>query len=170
MIDNMDKALLAAVQRDSQLTAQDLGELLNLSPSQAARRRQKLESEGYISGYRAHINAEQLGLQVQAFIQVQLSTHGPEQGRARTPPAKLRTRWLGLCSMLGGSPHINIASNYIKPRQKEWQVCPSSIGFAYGLIHWFCVWPHPDRDVRHSPDRHCMNVSVEPCVHWSLAG
>lgn len=82
MIDNMDKALLAAVQGNSQLTAQDLGELLNLSPSQAARRRQKLESEGYISGYRAHINAEKLGLQVQGFIQVQLSTHGPEQGRA----------------------------------------------------------------------------------------
>ena len=84
MIDHIDKALLAAVQNDSQLTAQDLGELLNLSPSQAARRRQKLEIEGYISGYRAHVDAEKLGLQVQAFIQVQLSTHGLEQGRTIT--------------------------------------------------------------------------------------
>lgn len=82
MIDYLDEALLAAVQRDSQLTAQDLGEVLNLSPSQAGRRRQKLEADGYISGYRAYLDPEKVGLQVQAFVQVQFASHGPEQASA----------------------------------------------------------------------------------------
>ncbi|MCB2152895.1 MAG: Lrp/AsnC family transcriptional regulator, partial [Rhodobacteraceae bacterium] len=46
MLDETDSRLLAALQRDAHLTAQELGEALNLSPSQAGRRRQRLESEG----------------------------------------------------------------------------------------------------------------------------
>ncbi len=81
-MDAIDKRLLAALQKDAHLTAQDLGDRLNLSPSQAGRRRQKLESDGYIQGYRARLDAERLGLAIQAFVQVQLGTHGAEQSRA----------------------------------------------------------------------------------------
>ena len=38
-LDPADLKLLAALQRDSSLTAQDLGTALNMSPSQAGRRR-----------------------------------------------------------------------------------------------------------------------------------
>lgn len=79
MLDASDKALLAALQQNAHLTSQELGERLGMSPSQAGRRRQKLEAEGYINSYRAHLDASRLGLNVQAFVQVQLSTHGPEQ-------------------------------------------------------------------------------------------
>ena len=78
MLDSTDIALLAALQRDAQLTAQDLGEVLNLSASQAGRRRQRLESEGYITAYTARLDARRLGLNVQGFVQVHLSTHRPE--------------------------------------------------------------------------------------------
>jgi DNA-binding Lrp family transcriptional regulator len=44
--DILDSALLAALQRDAHLTAEKLGEVLNLSPSQAGRRRQRLEESG----------------------------------------------------------------------------------------------------------------------------
>lgn len=81
-MDAIDKRLLSALQKDAHLTAQDLGDRLNLSPSQAGRRRQKLESDGYIQGYRARLDAERLGLAIQAFVQVQLGTHGAEQSRA----------------------------------------------------------------------------------------
>jgi DNA-binding Lrp family transcriptional regulator len=47
--------LLAALQTDAHLTAQELGDMLNLSPSQAGRRRQRLEAEGYIEGYAARL-------------------------------------------------------------------------------------------------------------------
>ena len=70
-LDTTDIRLLAALQSDGQATAEVLGERLGLSPSQAGRRRQKLEAAGLISGYVARLNAEDLGLHVQAFVQVQ---------------------------------------------------------------------------------------------------
>ena len=63
-------------------TAQDLGAALNLSPSQAARRRQRLEAEGFVTGYAAKVDPARIGLSVQAFVQVQMSSHGPDQARA----------------------------------------------------------------------------------------
>ena len=77
-LDETDGRLLAALQKNAHLTTQELGERLHLSPSQAGRRRQRLETEGYIQGYTAKLNPERLGLSVQGFIQVHLGTHGPE--------------------------------------------------------------------------------------------
>ena len=56
-MDETDKRLLAALQDDAHLTAEALGDILNLSPSQAGRRRQRLESQGIIVGYRARLSA-----------------------------------------------------------------------------------------------------------------
>ena len=77
-LDPIDLRLLDALQRDAHLTAERLGETLNLSPSQAGRRRQRLEAEGYITGYAARLDPARLGLGVQAFVHVHMSTHGPE--------------------------------------------------------------------------------------------
>ncbi len=82
MLDDIDKRLIAALQSNAHFTAQDLSERLNLSASQAGRRRQRLEADGYIDSYRAHLDASKLGLSVQAFVQVQLSTHAPDQARS----------------------------------------------------------------------------------------
>ena len=75
MMDSVDARLLAEVQRRADITAQELGSLLNLSPSQAARRRARLEAEGVIAGYRARLDPRKLGLTVQAFVQVQMAAH-----------------------------------------------------------------------------------------------
>ncbi|EYD74884.1 Transcriptional regulator, AsnC family [Rubellimicrobium mesophilum DSM 19309] len=80
-IDATDLRLLAELQRDATITAQDLGECLNLSPSQAARRRQRLEAEGVVAGYLARLDPDRLGLKVQAFIQVQMAAHSPDAAR-----------------------------------------------------------------------------------------
>lgn len=82
MLDETDKRLLAALQRDAQLTAQQLSEMLHLSPSQAGRRRQRLEAEGLVKCYVARLDALSLGLSVQGFIQVHLASHGADQSRA----------------------------------------------------------------------------------------
>ena len=81
MPDKIDSRLLYAVQRNAHLTTQDLGEILALSPSQAGRRRQMLEAEGYIKDYRATVNPAMLGLSVEAFIQVVMDTHTPENAK-----------------------------------------------------------------------------------------
>lgn len=82
MLDAIDSRLLAEVQKNAHLTAQDLGERLNLSASQAARRRQRLEAEGYIVGYTARLDPARIGLTVQAFVQVQMVTHAPDAARS----------------------------------------------------------------------------------------
>lgn len=74
-LDATDSRLLALVQRDATLTAQDLGERLNLSASQAARRRQRLEQAGIITGYRATVAPDRIGLGVEAFIHVVMAAH-----------------------------------------------------------------------------------------------
>ena len=58
MLDETDKRLLSELQKNAHLTAQELGDVLNLSPSQAGRRRQRLEADGYITGYRATPDGE----------------------------------------------------------------------------------------------------------------
>ncbi len=89
MLDTTDKRLLAALQTDAHLTAEALGDVLHLSPSQAGRRRQRLEAAGYIERYTARLNPERLGLAVQAFVQVQMATPRPRQG-ANALPASCR--------------------------------------------------------------------------------
>ena len=80
-LDAIDLRLLAELQRNATVTAQDLGERVNLSPSQAARRRQRLEAEGVIAATTARLDPERLGLKVQAFIQVQMQAHSPDAAR-----------------------------------------------------------------------------------------
>lgn len=77
-MDATDLKLLAALQRRADRTAQELGEHLNLSPSQAARRRARLEAQGVIAGYRARLDPARLGLDVQAFVEVQMTAHNAD--------------------------------------------------------------------------------------------
>ncbi len=77
-MDSTDKRLLSEVQRRSNATAQELSEILNLSPSQVARRRSKLEADGVIAGYHARLDPDTLGLTVQAFVQVQMVAHNAD--------------------------------------------------------------------------------------------
>lgn len=78
MMDVSDARLLIELQRRADITAQDLGAILNLSPSQAARRRARLEAQGVIAGYGARLEPSRLGLSVQAFVQVQMSAHSAD--------------------------------------------------------------------------------------------
>lgn len=77
MIDETDARILSAIQNHAMLTAQELGERINLSPSQAARRRARLEADGYVTAYTARLDPAKVGLSVQAFVQVQMATHTP---------------------------------------------------------------------------------------------
>ncbi len=104
--DATDTALLDAVQRDGQATAQQLGEALNLSASQAGRRRQRLEETGVIQGYRARLDPESLGLDVQAFVQVQLARHGAEEGREFTRLLRTRREIVSAWTMTGEADYL----------------------------------------------------------------
>ena len=105
-LDHIDIGLLAALQRDAHLTAQQLGEVLNLSASQAGRRRQRLETEGYITGYTARLDPLKLGLQVQGFVQVHLGTHGPDQSASFARMVDARPEITSAWTMTGEADYL----------------------------------------------------------------
>ncbi len=106
MLDTIDLRLLSALQKNAHLTAQELGDILNLSPSQAGRRRQRLEAEGYIEGYIARLSAQKLGLSVQAFIQVHLGTHGPENSASFATLISTRTEIVSAWTLTGDADYL----------------------------------------------------------------
>lgn len=105
-LDETDSRLLAALQKNAHLTSQELGEQLHLSPSQAGRRRQRLENEGYIEGYRARLNPERLGLAVQGFIQVQLGAHGPDYSNSFARLLATRAEIVSAWTMTGDADYL----------------------------------------------------------------
>jgi DNA-binding Lrp family transcriptional regulator len=106
MLDETDTRLLAALQRDALMTAEALGAVLNLSPSQAGRRRLRLEAEGYITGYAARLDASRLGLGVQAFVQVQMATHGREPAAAFARMVAARPEVVSCWTLTGEADYL----------------------------------------------------------------
>lgn len=76
-LDTFDFKLLDALQRDASRTNSELGALVGLSASQISRRRDRLEAEGIIRGYRAELDPQMLGFAVTVFIHVTLAAHSP---------------------------------------------------------------------------------------------
>ena len=76
-MDDFDRAILAALQKDGAMTNAALAERVNLSASQISRRRSALEEAGVIEGYSARLGAAKLGYGLRAVIRVNLRSHGP---------------------------------------------------------------------------------------------
>ncbi|MDP5361390.1 MAG: Lrp/AsnC family transcriptional regulator [Paracoccaceae bacterium] len=105
-LDPADLQLLAALQRDSTQTAQELGDRLNMSASQAGRRKQRLEAEGYIAGYRAYLSPDKLGLSVEAFIQIVMATHTEQNAKHFVRLTKTRPEIVGAWTLTGEADYL----------------------------------------------------------------
>ena len=81
-LDEFDRKLLRLLQQDGRLTNNELSQKINLSASQCSRRRTRLEQEGYIKGYRAHLDREKLGIGIVNLITVTLATHNRDNASA----------------------------------------------------------------------------------------
>lgn len=106
MLDDTDLRLLTALQTDAHLTAQELSERLNLSASQAGRRRQRLEADGYIRGYTARLDPLKLGLNVQGFVQVHLSSHRPDHANSFAGLLNTRSEIVSAWTMTGDADYL----------------------------------------------------------------
>ena len=104
--DAIDLRLLAALQDNAALTAQELSEQLNLSASQVGRRRQRLEAEGVIRRIRAELDPEALGLGVQAFIRVVMATHTEENARDFVRMTRLQPEIVGAWTLTGEADYL----------------------------------------------------------------
>ena len=75
-IDDFDRALLRALQRDANQSAGALGREIGMSQPATWRRIRRLQEAGAIKGRRLHLDAEALGFGVTVFLGVKLGTKG----------------------------------------------------------------------------------------------
>jgi DNA-binding Lrp family transcriptional regulator len=67
-MDQIDREILAELQRDGRLTVTELAERVKISVSPCHRRVRALERSGVISVYRAHLDAHAVGLSFEALV------------------------------------------------------------------------------------------------------
>ncbi len=71
-LDETDHRILRELQRDARQTHQQLSERIGLSPSPCARRIRRLEADGYITGYSAHVDEAKMGFGFSVFVSIRL--------------------------------------------------------------------------------------------------
>ncbi|MBN7822657.1 Lrp/AsnC family transcriptional regulator [Bowmanella sp. Y57] len=81
-LDNLDRRILAALQRDGRLTNVQLAEEVGLSPSPCLRRVRLLEEAGIIRGYHADLDRDGIGLGLTVFVGVKVERHQDETSTA----------------------------------------------------------------------------------------
>ncbi|MBW7885934.1 MAG: Lrp/AsnC family transcriptional regulator, partial [Caldilineaceae bacterium] len=74
-LDEIDRAILELLQHEGRISNADLARRINLSPPATYTRVRRLEQEGYITGYAAHLNREKLGYGMLCYISVSLQMH-----------------------------------------------------------------------------------------------
>lgn len=77
-MDSTDKKLISLLQVNGKLTMKELSEELGLSITPIYERLRRLERNGIITGYHAHINEKKVGLGLEVFCSVTLESHKSE--------------------------------------------------------------------------------------------
>ena len=78
-LDRYDRQILELLQENAQLSNQELAERIGLSPSPCLRRVRALEQSGFITGYRALVDARKLGLTLLALVHIAMDRHTPDR-------------------------------------------------------------------------------------------
>ena len=74
-MNRIDRQILALLQKDASLSHAELGAHVNLSPSQCSRRIARLQELGIIRGVVALLDEAELGLQLEAYVTVRLTSY-----------------------------------------------------------------------------------------------
>lgn len=77
-LDLNDRRLLTILQKRGRISNAELAEEINLSASACHRRVQRLETEGYIKGYVALLDARKMGVPATVFVEITLNTQADE--------------------------------------------------------------------------------------------
>ena len=76
--DNVDRAILRALQRDSSLSQRDLADRVGLSQNACWRRLRILKDSGLIQSYTARLDQQALGLGLTVFVMLRTRHHSRE--------------------------------------------------------------------------------------------
>jgi Lrp/AsnC family leucine-responsive transcriptional regulator len=77
-LDDTDRRILRAIQRDGRITNAALAEEIGMAASPCLRRLKALEQDGVVAGYRALIDRRALGHGVEAYAFVKLAQSDPD--------------------------------------------------------------------------------------------
>ena len=72
-LDRIDLKILQILQQDCRISNVELAHQVNLSPTPCLERVKRLEKNGYIEKYVAHLNPKKLNANLSAYIQVSLT-------------------------------------------------------------------------------------------------
>ena len=103
MFDSFDLKLLNAVQEDADRTADQLAEIIPLSPSAIARRLRRLREEGAIAGTVAILSPVLSDKRLRALVSLQLHDHAPVAGLAELKARLQELDEVQLCLEVSGS-------------------------------------------------------------------
>ena len=78
LLDDIDRELLTALQRDARQTNAELARRVDLSAAGLHKRLRRLEEGGVITGYVAQVDREVVGYDMLCFVQVTLQRHEPD--------------------------------------------------------------------------------------------
>ncbi|MBI5715651.1 MAG: Lrp/AsnC family transcriptional regulator [Chloroflexi bacterium] len=78
-LDDVDKAILRALQNDGGLSNVELAKRVKLSPPATHARLRRLEKDGYLRGYTAVVDREKAGYDLLCFIHISMQAHQFEQ-------------------------------------------------------------------------------------------
>jgi len=74
-LDRYDRRILELLQQEGRISNQELADRIGLSPSPCLRRVRALEEHGLILGYRAEVDARQLGYRMTALLHISMDVH-----------------------------------------------------------------------------------------------
>lgn len=105
-LDAIDRRILDHLQKDGRVSNADLAEQVGLSSSPCWRRVRALEEAGVIKGYAAQVDAKSVGLSVNVFMSVSLSTQNEKALQAFERAAAARPEVMECYLMTGDSDYL----------------------------------------------------------------
>ena len=105
-LDEIDRRILAELQRDGTLSVDQVSERVNLSRNACWRRIKRLEDESVITGRVALVDPEALGLGLTVFVIVRTSRHDPEWLKAFREAVLSLPEIIGVYRMSGDLDYV----------------------------------------------------------------
>lgn len=78
-LDFIDHQMISLLQENARMSLKDLASRIYLSSPAASARLEKLEREGYITGFHASVNHEMMGYSIKAFVTIAVDARLKEE-------------------------------------------------------------------------------------------
>lgn len=105
-MDSFDRRLLAELQANTTISHAELSERVHLSPSQCSRRLQRLQQAGYIRRQVALLDPAKIGLEVEAYILVTLTSHVAGAAAAFHDRVRRHDAIVDCCALTGDADYL----------------------------------------------------------------